>query len=80
MATSAGAPYAGPALWKRWQDLAHSFGSSCLTFLLTLDQTQAWGLLWEPFLTLASCSCGELSWSSWFGPFSSSIGWVGDVF
>lgn len=80
MATSAGAPYASPTLWKCWQDPAHGFGSSCLAFLLTLDQTQAWGWLWEPFLTLASCSCGEVSWGSWFGPFSSSAGLVGDGF
>lgn len=51
MATSAGAPCAGPVLWKRWQDLAHNFGSSCLALLLTLDQMWGWGLLWEPFLT-----------------------------
>lgn len=73
MATSAGVPCADPVLWKLRQDLAHNFGSSCLTLLLTLDQMWGWGLLWEPFLTLASCSRGELSWGSWFGSFSSSI-------
>lgn len=57
MFTSAGAPYASPALWKRWQDPARIFG----TFLPTLDQTRVWTLLQEPFLTLVSCSRGEQS-------------------
>lgn len=61
MFTSAGAPYASPALWKRWQDPARIFGSCCLTFLPTLDQTRVWTLLQEPFLTLVSCSRGEQS-------------------
>lgn len=57
MFTSAGAPYASPALWKCWQDPARIFG----TFLPTLDQTRVWTLLQEPFLTLVSCSRGEQS-------------------
>lgn len=61
MFTSAGAPYASPVLWKCWQDPARIFGSCHLTFLPTLDQTQVWALLREPFLTLVSCWRGEQS-------------------